>query len=282
MKNRSSSGLADAAPGGGTNFLDLSLRWTRQILLALGPIVIVIGVWWALTAFYFDNSRIYPTPPDVAEHLGTILAGKDSAPGLGSSYSNLWVTIYRLGVAFILAFVVGSVLGLIAGRVKHVFDFLDNIAWLVIAIPEIVWAFVLVVILGISNSVPITAVAVLLTGIVFINVSEGAKSFSGELVEMAASYKASLWQRIQDVYVPQAVPYLLGSARIAFAIGVKLIVIAEIVGLSRGVGFQISYWNTRIQVAPIVAWGIVLVIVVLMVEYGIFAPLERRVQRWKR
>ena len=273
--------MSDALAGS-TRFFGPIIRWAWQILLRLGLILVAVAIWWLVTAFLLDNSRIYPTPPDVAEHLVTIIAGKDSAPGLGSSYSNIWVTIYRLGIAFTLAFVTGSALGLIAGRIKPVFDFLDNIAWLVIAVPEVVWAFVLVVILGISDSVPITAVAVLLTGIVFINVAEGAKSFSNDLLEMADSFKVSLWQRIRDVYVPQAVPYLLGSARIAFTIGVKLIVIAEIVGLSRGVGFQISYWHSRIWVAPIVAWGIVLIVVALVVEYGVFTPLERRVQRWKR
>jgi ABC-type nitrate/sulfonate/bicarbonate transport system permease component len=274
--------VADAALATRTSYLDLIARGARRFLLPLIPLLAVIGIWWLVAAYHLENSRIYPTPPDVADHLVDILAGKDSAPGLGSSYENLWVTLYRLGFAFLLAFGVGSALGLVAGRVKHVFDFFDNLAWLVIAVPEVVWAFVLVVAIGISDSVPITAVALLLSGVVFINVAEGSKSFSSELTEMASSYKATTLQRIQDVYIPQAVPYLLGSARIAFAIGVKLIVIAEIVGLSRGVGFQISYWHTRIWVAPIVAWGIVLVAVVLIVEYLIFAPLESRVQRWKR
>lgn len=257
-------------------------RWAWRVLLPLVPIAIAIAAWWAVTDLHYDNSRIYPTPIDVGDHLAKILAGKDSAPGLGSSYENLWVTLYRLGVAFAIAFVVGGTLGLIAGRVRHVFDFFDNIAWLTIAVPEIVWAFVLVVAIGITNAVPITAVALLLGGIIFINVAEGTKTFSAELDEMAASYKASLGQRIRDVYVPQAIPYFLGAARIAFAVGVKLIVIAEIVGLSRGVGFQISYWHSKVQVAPIVAWGIVLVVVVLVVEYAIFTPLEARVQRWRR
>lgn len=274
--------MTDAVLGRGPDYLSLALRGARRFLLPLVPLLAVIAIWWLIAEYHLQNSRIYPTPLDVGDHLLTIVAGKDSAPGLGSSYDNLWVTLYRLTIAFLLAFGVGSALGILAGRIKHVFDFFDNIAWLVIAVPEIVWAFVLVVVIGISDSVPITAVALLLSGVVFINVAEGAKSFSTELSDMSASYKASTWQRIWDVYLPQAVPYLLGSARIAFAIGVKLIVIAEIVGLSRGVGFQISYWHTRVQVAPIVAWGIVLVVVVLIVEYLIFAPLESRVQRWKR
>lgn len=274
--------MTDAAFGARKSYVGLILRGARRFLLPLVPLLAVIGIWWLVAEYHLQNSRIYPTPPDVADHVATILAGKDSAPGLGSSYENLWVTLYRLAIAFLLAFGVGSALGLVAGRIRHVFDFFDNIAWLVIAVPEVVWAFVLVVAIGISDSVPITAVALLLSGVVFINVAEGSKSFSVELSDMAASYKASTWQKIWDVYIPQAVPYLLGSARIAFAIGVKLIVIAEIVGLSRGVGFQISYWHTRIQVAPIVAWGIILVAIVLMVEYLIFAPLESRVQRWKR
>jgi NitT/TauT family transport system permease protein len=200
---------------------------------------------------------------------------------LGSSYEHIAATLFRLGVGFAVGYTAGAALGLLAGRVKTVFDFVSNIAWIAIAVPEVVWAFVLVVVLGITDVVPILAVAVLLGGVVFINVSEGAKVFSIELAEMAQAFKASRTQMVLDVWFPQTIPFLLGSARIAFALGIKLIVIAEIVGLSRGIGFQLSYWHTKIQVAPIVAWGIVLVIVALSIEYGVFTPLQRRLTRWK-
>lgn len=248
--------------------------WSRSILIA-------VAVWWLATATVLDNARIFPPPAAVAEHLLVIVSGAESAPRLGSSYEHIVATLFRLAAGCALGYAVGATLGLVAGRIKGVFDFLSNIAWIAIAVPEIVWAFVFVVILGITDVVPIVAVAVLLSGIVFIHVAEGAKSFSVELGEMARSYKASTAQLITDVWLPQTVPFLLGSARVAFSLGVKLIVIAEIVGLSRGIGFQISYWHTSIQVAPIVAWGIVLIAVAMCIEYGVFSPMQRRLTRWK-
>jgi NitT/TauT family transport system permease protein len=149
------------------------------------------------------------------------------------------------------------------------------------AVPSIVWVFIFAVAFGISNFVPIAAVAALLTPMVLVNIAEGAKSVPSDIVEMSDSYKVTRWQRLTGVFLPFLVPYLVSSARTAFGLGVKLVVVAEVVGLASGVGYEIQYWYDRLFMGPNVAWGIVMVAVGLVVDYGIFGPLERRVSRWK-
>src|SRR5690606_34854946 len=160
---------------------------------------------------------------------------------------------------------IGTLLGIVAGRSKLAFDFFDNIVWIFLAVPSVVWVFIFVVALGISEFVPIAAVSALLIPNVMVNVAEGAKSVPTELVSMAYSYKSVRWQRLVDVYLPFLVPYIVSSARVAFASGVKLIVIAEVVGQSSGIGYELKYWFDKLFLAPIVAWGFVLIAVGLIV-----------------
>jgi ABC-type nitrate/sulfonate/bicarbonate transport system permease component len=54
-----------------------------------------------------------------------------------------------------------------------------------------------------------------------------------------------------------------------------------VVGLASGVGYEIQYWYDRLFMGPIVSWGIVMVVVGLIVDYGVFVPMERHVSRWK-
>jgi len=252
-------------------------RRLRAVAVGVGPVLVAIAVWW-IVALILGRARVYPTPDVVAKTLVEILQGKGQ---LGSSYAHVAATMGRLLAAFSVAIVVGTGLGVLAGRVRVVFSLVENIVWVFMAVPSIVWVFIFVVAMGISEVVPVAAVAALLTPMVLVNVAEGAKSVPADIVEMSRSYKATTWQRLTGVFLPYLVPYIAASARTSFALGVKLVVVAEVVGLASGVGYELNYWYDRLFMGPIVAWGIVMIVIGLVVDYGVFGPIERRVGRWK-
>src|SRR5699024_3409367 len=142
---------------------------------------------WLLTATVLTPARIYPPPLDVWEELVRLASG-DSPIG-ASSYAHLGATMTRLGSAFAIAFVLGTLLGILGGRVKLAFDFMNNLVWIGMAVPSIVWVFIFVIAVGISDAVPIAALIVLLAPPVLIAVAEGTKSISPELITMDDSYK---------------------------------------------------------------------------------------------
>jgi NitT/TauT family transport system permease protein len=248
-----------------------------QALLVALPVIAIVVVWWAVTAT-LDRARVFPPPDLVGAELMRIFEDEGI---LGSTYGHIGATVFRLVAAFGVSMVIGSAVGIVAGRIPIVFDFLDNIVWVFMAVPSIVWVFIFAVAIGISEVVPIAAVSALLTPMILVTVAEGTKSVPGETMEMARSYKATRAQMVLDVFLPHLVPYLVSSARMAFALAVKLIVIAEVVGLSSGIGYEVKYWYDRLFMAPIVAWGLVMVAIGLVVDYGVFAPLERWASRWK-
>lgn len=249
----------------------------RRFAISLAPILVAIGLWWVLTAI-LDRPRVYPGPPVVAEALLGILSGEGE---LGSTYVHITATLLRLAVAFVISLVVGTVIGIVAGRIKLAFSLIENVLWVFLAVPSIVWVFLFAVAFGISNVVPVAAMTALLTPMVIVNVAEGAKSVPRDLVEMARSYKVGTVQRTVDLFLPYLVPYITASARTTFALGIKLVVVTEVVGLATGVGYEVKYWYTRLFMGPIVAWGIVMIVIGLLVDRFLFGPIERRVSRWK-
>ena len=253
-------------------------RGKSKLLLQLLPIVLFIAAWW-IVALIMDLPRIYPTPLLAAEKFIGILAG-ESLLG-NSSYVHITATFFRFFVAFILSFVTGVTIGLLIGRNKVLFNLFDNVGWIFFSTPAILWAFILVVAIGISDLVPIGVLMALLVPKVAILVAEGAKATPADIMEMANSFKANTWQKVKDVFLPHLVPYLLASARISFSIGVKVVIVAEVVGLSTGIGFMIKYWNDKVFVAQIIAWGVTLVILAIIAEYAIFGQLERKVAKWR-
>lgn len=253
-------------------------RGKSKVLLQLSPILLFIAVWW-IVAVVMDTPRLYPTPLMVAEKLAGIIAGKSELGA--SSYLHIAATFYRFFVAFVISFVSGAIIGLIIGRNKVLFDLFDNVGWIFFSVPAVLWAFVLVVALGITDAVPILVLMALLVPKVAILIAEGAKATPADILEMANSFKATTWQKVKDVFIPHLVPYLVASARVSFSIGVKIIIVAEVIGLTTGIGFMVKYWFDKVFVAPIVAWGIVLVCLALIAEYTLFGRLEQRVTKWR-
>ena len=250
----------------------------RRVLLASIPIVVFLIIWQVATSLWLTQERLFPPPEVVFQEVWTIVGGEGP---INSTYVDAGATARRILIAFAFAFVIGSGLGVLAGRHRLVFDFLSNPMWVAMAVPSVVWAFIFVVIFGTGDIVPILALMALLIPNVTIVVAEGTKALSRELDEMALSYGTTGFQRLREVYLPQLVPYLFSSARVAFSLAMKVAVVAEVIGLEEGIGYELDYWYTQTVLAPIAAWGLILVAVGLAVDQLVFGPLERRVGRWR-
>ena len=247
--------------------------------LALGalPILVVIVLYQGL-AIERDRPRIFPEVGLVWEAISNIIRGEGQ---LGSAYAQIMFTSVRLLTAFAIAWVAGIFIGIAAGRNKLVFSFVENLVWIFMAVPSVVWVFLFAVGLGLSPGVPIGAVAILLTPTFIVLVGEGAKSVPADLVEMSRSYKVTTRDRLTGLFLPFLVPYILAASRTGFATAVKVMLIAEVIGQPNGIGFEVSYWYGKLFMGPILAWGITMIVMGLLVDKLVFDRIERRVSQWK-
>ncbi|ORE94248.1 ABC transporter permease [Acuticoccus yangtzensis] len=248
----------------------------RNLTLNALPVLGLVAVWWFVTAFVLVQPRLYPTPLAVAGELVRILSGDGP---LGSTYVHAAATFSRLLVAWSGAFVIGTVLGVIGGRNRWFFDFCANPVWIAMAVPSVVWVYIFLVLFGIDNLVPITALLVLLTAPVFLGTAEGVRAVSPDMIEMCDSYKIGPIRRLFHFYLPSIAPYLVANARVSFALGIRIVIIAEVIGLPNGVGLLVGYWSDSLYMAPLVAWGIILMLVGVAVDHLVFVPLQRRIRQ---
>lgn len=253
------------------NKLDLP-AWSKSILL----ILLTVVIWWFITTVVLDKPRIYPTPQLVIQEMWSIIKGEGP---MGSSYRHATATLYRLLIAFAGAFVIGTGLGILAGRIRPLFHFLNIFSWIGLAVPSVVWVFVFLVVFGINNVVPVVALMVMLTTPTFIGSAEGARALDPELITMAKSYRAGWWSRLVDIYIPGIVPFLMSNGRVAFALGVKVVIIAEVVGLPDGVGLLVKYWKDQLFLAPVIAWGLLLAALGFIADRWLFGYFERKAER---
>lgn len=259
-------------------FFGLYNQKTRHYFLLIFSLILFVSLWWAISVL-FNKPRVFPSPILVGEKLLSLVQGESEVGP--SSYSHLWSTLSRLFIASTLAFSIGSTVGILMGRILRIFNFFENLAWIFICVPAIVWSYILVVTFGTTDITAIGVVMALVTPKVALNVSEGSKAIPQDLIEMADSFRATLFQKIKDIYLPYLIPYLFGGARIGFSIGLKVIIVAELVGLGNGIGYMIDYWWDEFFLAPILAWALFLILTGLAIEYGFFGILERKLKKWQ-
>ena len=85
----------------------------------------------------------------------------------------------------------------------------------------------------------------------------------------------------QKIILPQLYPYFLASTRSGLSLIWKIVLVFELLGRSSGVGFMLSLNFQMFDIAAILAYSLAFITLVLLIEYLIVAPIERKVSGWR-
>ena len=134
---------------------------------------------------------------------------------------------------------------------------------------------------GLTEAAAILAVTVNKIPNVAVTMREGTRALERPYLDFAKVYRLSQWKTLRHVILPQLSPYFAASARSGLALVWKIVLVVELLGRSDGVGFQLHLFFQLFDVASILAYTIAFVLVVQVIELGIFNPWERHASRWR-
>jgi NitT/TauT family transport system permease protein len=232
---------------------------------------------WQLATLFASSTHLptlLPAPLTVFARIGEEIASL-ALP------NHLAVTLGRVVVSFVLAMLIGAVLGMAMGRWRLADRFFDG--WLVLGlnIPALVTIILCYVWFGLNDWAAIVAVAINKIPTVIVTVREGARAVDHELLRVAHAYRLSRWRTFSRVYLPQLTPYLLAASRAGLSLIWKIVLVVELLGRSNGVGFQLNVFFQFFDITGILAYTLAFAAVVLLVEGCLLRPLERRLTRWR-
>ncbi|KXA96569.1 hypothetical protein AKJ38_03050 [candidate division MSBL1 archaeon SCGC-AAA259I14] len=244
-----------------------------RLTAIFGVFIFLLLIWHLIAILY--PPRIFPSPFYFLKSFVSILLKSETKLG-GSALFHYRKTMERVLIGLGVSFPIGVGTGILMGQSKKFYNLLDNFIWILIIIPAIVWSYIFISVAGARPETAIGVLIALIFPMISMNVCEGVKSLPDGLTRMADSFNVSLWERVRNIYIPFLTPYLLASARVGISVGLKVVIIVEVVGISSGLGFLINYWWGQFYLAPILVWGSLLVITGLSVEYLFFKPLEKK------
>lgn len=246
--------------------------FSKAVGLRLVSLASIFLVWWL--AHLMLGSQVFPSPGETIAFL--IKEHQD-----GQLWFHVWMTLWRVLVAFAITLVLGTLIGVLIGASSTMDRLLE--AWVVtgLAIPRIVPLVVGYLVIGLNDTAAIVALVIILVPQVVVQMREGIRSIDTKLIEMARAFRRPRAQIWRMVVLPQLAPYLLGTARGALSMSWKMVVFAELLGRTSGVGYQISFYFQMFEMRGILAYGFAMTLVLAAVDLGMLY-LSERAFRWRR
>jgi NitT/TauT family transport system permease protein len=249
----------------------------KQIVLRCLSILSFLGVWWV--GSLLSAPEILPGPVAIRE---TIVSNFTTpGPEDKTAAFHIAITLARILFTFSIAMVLGIALGLIMGlrrKVELAFGYLIPIA---LTIPTLLAVFLCVMWFGYSEAGGLFAVIMTVTPFVTVNMLAGTKALDKELIDMARAFKANRSLLIRKVLVWQLMPYIFSAFRYAFGMTWKIVALAETFGLKYGVGYMFTFWFEQFDMAQVMAWVVLFVALMLILEHGVIARVEDKIFAWR-
>ena len=249
----------------------------KQIALRCLSILGFLAIWWI--GALFSKPEILPGPLAI----GKTIVSNFTTPGPEDKTAafHVAITLARILFTFSIAMVLGIALGLLLGLRRKVEMAVGYLIPIALTIPTLLAVFLCVMWFGFSEAGGLFAVIMTVTPFVTVNMLAGTKALDKELVDMAHVFKANRRLMIRKVLIWQLMPYIFSAFRYAFGMTWKIVALAETFGLKYGIGYMFTFWFEQFNMTQVMAWIVLFVALMLILEHGVIARVEQRIFAWR-
>jgi NitT/TauT family transport system permease protein len=266
---RRSSGASD--PGGGGRVPPARFAWKNvrfESYVALGGLAIV----WQIASLFFPHF-LFPTVPSIALRLVGIFTSWDTA-------FDAFATAGRILAGLTGAFALGSVLAILMGRSETFFRYVYPLLNFNQGIPALSWVVISIIwFKGIEFRIFFIMVMTTLPAFSF-QILDAYRSMSKDLFEMTLSFRPSRLALLRTLILPTVLPGILTAWKVNLGNASRVVVVAELVGATGGVGYELLQQQQLFDMSGAIAWTVALVIFVLVVQ-RVISLLESLLLRYR-
>ncbi|MFF0338973.1 ABC transporter permease [Kribbella sp. NPDC004875] len=240
---------------------------------AIGPVLLLV-IWSIGSAAGWIDQRILSAPWTVVTTAGDLIAD-------GRLQSNLWTSAQRALLGLALGVVLGVLLALISGLSRLGEAVLDGPIQIKRAIPSLALLPLLILWLGIGESMKVVTILLGVFVPVYIHTHNGLRTIDSRYVELAQTVGLSQWQFIRRVVLPGALPGFLLGLRFAVTGAWLSLVVVEQINSTSGIGYMMelarTYGQTDIIIVGLVVYG-----VLGLLSDAVVRLIQRRALSWRR
>jgi ABC-type nitrate/sulfonate/bicarbonate transport system permease component len=253
------------------------LGWlSRWVVLACGA-----GLWQLLAGW--RHSAFFPPPSTIGSAMHRQwFSGPASRLFLTpDATGNILPSLGRILLGLAIIVVVGVPAGLAIGRSPVLTDYLDPLLQFFRSIPVVTAAPVFIALFKIGTQMEVATIVAGTIWPLLLNTIDGARSIDPVQVETARAFRYTAWQRVRWLIFPAALPKIFTGLRLALSLSLILMVFAELIGATDGIGYEMNTANQSFDLTGL--WeGVVLLGILGYLMNAILYLAESRVLAWHR
>lgn len=244
--------------------LELVLAWTT-------PVVLLLSWQWASSVGVLDD-RFFPPPTRIWD--AAVELHRD-----GSLWEDAWASFRRVLWGYLLGCGLGVVCGILLGWSRLARAATEPLVYALWTVPKLALLPLLLLIFGLNETPMIVLILINCFFLVLIPTMAAIRSVPHDYREAALSFRASRWDMLRHVIMPAATPQIFVALRLAAGASILVMVGAEFVQGSSGLGHLI--WHSwSLFLADRMYVGIVFVAISGALFTLLIAAIGRRLTPW--
>lgn len=211
-------------------------RPSAERLITASTLVLIFMAWYAATRYKWVPELFVPSPLSVWQAFLEIQqTGYQGHTLFGHLASSFYRIVIGLGLAFVAAVPLGLLMG-VNSKIRAVFDPLIEFYR---PLPPLAYYTLLVLWLGIDNESKITLLFLAAFPPLCVSAAQAVKSVDPVLIQAARTLGGNSAQIFLHVILPGCLPGIFTGLRIAVGVTFSVLVAAEMVAATSGIGWMV-------------------------------------------
>jgi sulfonate transport system permease protein len=236
-------------------------------------VVLFFALWELAVRVGWLNPKDLPAPSKVVDVGWDLLRDGTLGPAI-------WASLKRVLWGFAIGVPIATLLALAAGLSRLGDNLIDRNVQMLRFVPVIGLQSLFIIWLGIGETYKITLIVIGVAFPVYVNTYSAIRQINPGYIEVARVVGLGRWARIRRVVLPGAMPGFLVGVRLATAIAWLILVFAEQVNATQGLGALIIKAQTFFQTDVIIVCLLVYAVLGLITD-TLVRLLEKGLLRWQ-
>lgn len=266
------SAIPEPLPGQALPALGLnSIGFSVNSLLPFAGLLLALLVWWATTSplLYPDSVAAKFAPAACFDALWALLATAEIFP-------HILVSLKRVSLSLVFALLAGIPLGVLVGLSHSIERATGPLFQFVRMISPLSWMPLAVMVFGIGDAPVYFLLSIAAVWPIMLNVSAGVHAIDPRWLTLARSLCANRRETLFRIVAPAIVAHVLTGIRLAIGIVWIVLVPAEMLGVSQGLGYFILDTRDRLAYSELMA----VILIIGLLGYLLDLSVRLITQKW--
>ncbi|RDJ11243.1 ABC transporter permease [Rhizobium grahamii] len=222
---------------------------SNSLLVLIGPAAL-LALWWIASVNGWVSPQVLPQPDWVLQTFLDLLAS-------GDILSAAVVSFRRIAEGFAIGATLGFLFGLLIGRSSAADAYLGPTFRALAAVPSLGWLPILILLLGIEESLKIVILAKACFVPMAISTAEGARNIPAGLNEVADVLGLRAKTRFLKLTFPAMAPFIASGVRLSLSQAFVSLIVVEMLAGTDGLGYMMVWGRTLFQLDIVIVGMIV-------------------------